>query len=55
MLPAFNKIDIKKDSIEVIKAKITVIKDMYVNGEITIEELEAEKAKTAEINYAFTW
>ena len=48
-------IDGESDSIEVIKAKATAIKDMYVDGTITLEELEEEKAKTEQINYAFNW
>lgn len=45
MIPDYDMIDTKVDSINVIKDKVAAIKKLVANGTITNEEYEAEKKR----------
>ena len=45
MIPDYDMIDTKVDSIDVIKAKVDAIKKLVADGTITNEEYEAEKKR----------
>ena len=62
MLPDYNKIDVEKDDISVIKAKIKAMKLLVENGKMTNEEYSAEKDRVIKeleerglVGYSFTW
>lgn len=62
MLPDYNKIDVEKDDISVIQAKIKAMKLLVENGKMTNEEYSAEKDRVIKeleerglVGYSFTW
>ena len=61
MIPNYNKIDVLNDTVDVIQAKIDVLKEALTKGEITQEEFDTEKnrveanVKLHKLGYAFTW
>ena len=61
MIPNYNKIDVLNDTVDVIQAKIDVLKEALTKGEITQEEYDTEKnrveanVKLHKLGYAFTW
>ena len=63
MIPEYNQIDIKNDTVDVIKKKLSAIKEAYQKGEVSKEDVLEEKKKLQElekdgehlVGYAFTW
>ena len=63
MIPEYNKIDLNKDDLGVVKAKIAALKEALKTGTISEAEYSEEQTRVLKeyealkpkLGYAFTW